>query len=225
MTPQRGAVHVLDLRSAEGAPVPTRATHVVILSEDGWNRAMRTVVAVPVVPGAPAVDVFHTAVADLGHADASIVQSIGVDALGPCVTVLGGDVLDNVARSVVAYLDLAALEARRVRRPPSLPAGHAAQKAIHWADLGLDERKRVLVVSPDERNAVAPYVTALYVTSRDKARRRAWQVPAAGGWVITGDLLVQTHRSLEHRRRPTPRRATAAEMTEVAGAVRGVLGG
>jgi mRNA-degrading endonuclease toxin of MazEF toxin-antitoxin module len=105
--------------------------------------------------------------------------------------------------------------------PADPPA--ARQKSIHWAALGLDERKRVLVLSPDERNAVAPYVSALYVTSRDKRNRRAWQVPAAGGWVITGDLLLQPQRALEHRRRPTPARATADEMAEVARAVRGVL--
>jgi len=222
--PRRGGLHPLALRRGDGTRVRTGATHVVVVSEDAWNRAMSTAICVPVYPGPPAVALFHVALGDLGHADVSRALSLPHDALGDELDELGRASLDDVARAV-AYLDLDALERRRTRRPVPMPTDPPAarQKGIHWADLGLAERKRVLVLSPDERNAVAPYVSALYVTSRDKRRRRAWQVPAAGGWVVTGDLLLRPRRALEHRRRPTPARATADEMAEVARAVRGAL--
>jgi mRNA-degrading endonuclease toxin of MazEF toxin-antitoxin module len=218
-------VHALDLRDARGRVVATLATHVVVISDDAWNARMATVVGVPVYPGEAAVSVFHTPVAELGYADASRTQSFAVSAIGTGVCELHRDVRDAVVRSAVAYLDLDELAHSRMRRPVAMSRDmpRARQRDIHWADLGLDERKRVLVLSPDERNARAPYVTALYVTSRDKRSRRAWQVPAAGGWVVTGDILLCAQRALEHRRRPAPRRATASEMAEVATGVRAVL--
>lgn len=223
--PRRGGLHPLALRRGDGTRVRTGATHVVVVSEDAWNRAMSTAICVPVYPGPPAVALFHVGLGDLGHADVSRALSLPRDALGDELDELGRASLDDVARAVAAYLDLDALAQRRTRRPVPTPSDQptARQKSIHWADLGLEERKRVLVLSPDERNAVAPYVSALYVTSRDRRNRRAWQVPAAGGWVITGDLILQPQRALEHRRRPTPARATADEMAEVAVGVRGVL--
>jgi len=223
--PRRGGLHPLALRRGDGTRVRTGATHVVVVSEDAWNRAMSTAICVPVYPGPPAVALFHVALGDLGHADVSRALSLPHDALGDELDELGRASLDDVARAVAAYLDLDALAQRRTRRPVPTPSDRptARQKSIHWADLGLEERKRVLVLSPDERNAVAPYVSTLYVTSRDRRNRRVWQVPAAGGWVITGDLLLQPQRALEHRRRPTPARATADEMAEVAVGVRGVL--
>jgi len=225
VTPHRGGLHPLELRAGDGTRVATRATHVVVIGEDAWNRVMGTSICVPVYPGPPVVAPFHLAVDGHGHADVSRSVSLPHDALGARIGLVDGPRLEAIARAAAAYLDLDALERRRTRRPVPMPTDPPAarQKGIHWADLGLAERKRVLVLSPDERNAVAPYVSALYVTSRDKRRRRAWQVPAAGGWVVTGDLLLRPRRALEHRRRPTPARATADEMAEVARAVRGAL--
>ncbi|MGA0121886.1 MAG: hypothetical protein ACO3KD_02605 [Gaiellales bacterium] len=224
MIVRRGGVHPLDLRDDRGRPATTRATHIVVISEDAWNLAMGSVVGVPIVPGAPTVDLFHVGIAALGHADASLAQSFGRASLGDEVLVVDPA---PVADAVAAYLGLDDLRAMRIRRPVPMPRdeSRARQKEIHWADVGLDERKRLLVLSPDERNATAPYVTTLYTTSRDKRNRRPWQVPAAGGWVITGDLLVRGHRSLEHRRRPSPARASAGEMAEVASGVRDLLSG
>lgn len=221
---RRGGVHPLELLDHDGERVSTRATHVVVISEDAWNIAMNSAVAVPVVPGEPMVDLFHIPVDGMGYADVSIVQSVRYADLGD--EVLAVDPAP-IAAAAAAYLDLDDLEHRRIRRSPVMVRDEprAQQKSIHWTDLGLDERKRVLVMSPDERNGTAAYVTALYVTSRDKRRRRPWQVPAAGGWVITGDVLLCTHRSLGHRRRPTPSRATVDEMAEVARALRHLLSG
>jgi len=96
--------------------------------------------------------------------------------------------------------------ARRVHKAPWAVAASRSQLAEAAASAA---QRRGMGVSEAE--------------SRDKRNRRAWQVPAAGGWVITGDLLLRPQRILEHRRRPTPGRATADEMAEVAVGVRGVL--
>ena len=225
MRPTRWSVHALDLRDARGRRVTTLATHVVVISDDVWNARMSTAVGVPVFPGEGGAPLFHTTVTGIGFADASRTQSFAQSALGAVDRELADADGEAIARSAVTYLDLDDLAAGRLRRPVAMQRDmpRARQRDIHWADLGLEERKRVLVLSPDERNARAPYVTALYTTSRDKPSRRAWQVPAAGGWVVTGDILLCGQRALEHRRRPAPRRATVGEMAQVATGVRAVL--
>lgn len=222
---RRGGIHPLVLRDAGGVRIATRAQHVLIISEDEWNLAMRSVIAIPIIPGDPQVGLFHVSVADLGYADASITQSFTLDSLGDERSVAEPAALRAASRAVAEFLDLDALARLEVRRPPGRQSNREwpRQKGIHWGSLGLDERKRLLVVTPDEHNALATYSTVLYVTSQDKRRRRRWQVPLDASWVTTGDLLLCRNAAMDQRRRPSPRTATSAEMGEVALGVRRVL--
>ena len=196
----------------------TRARYVLVISEDAWNLAMSSVIAVPIIPGDPQVGLFQAPVGELGYADASIAQSFTRESLGDEFAFADTPTLATVTTAVIGFLGLDALARMEVRRPPGRQPQRAwpRQLGTYWANLGLEERKRVLIVTPDEHNAVATYSTTLYVTSQDKRRRRRWQVPMAASWAITGDLLLCRHSALELRQRPSPQRATAAEMREVA---------
>lgn len=223
MNPQRGSVHRITCRGSSGGRA--RALGAIVISEDAWNRAMNAVVIVPIYPGPPQVSVFHIAVAE-GYADVSRTQSIAIDDLAPAEGDIPRATLERIARATADFLDLPSLIAREIRRPPAgrYPAGYPQQRGVYWTDLGVGERKRVCVLTPDEHNRVAAYSTTLRLTSREKPQRRDWQVPCEGGWIITGDLIVRPHGLLDHRRRPRPNAIPRAGMSEVARRVQGLFG-
>jgi mRNA-degrading endonuclease toxin of MazEF toxin-antitoxin module len=223
VSPERGSVHRITCRGSSGGRA--RALGAIVLSEDAWNRTMNAVVIAPIYPGSPQVPVFHIAVAG-GYADVSRTQSIAIDDLAPTAHDVPKATLERVARAAVDFLDLPSLIAREVRRPPAgrYPAGHPQQRGVYWTDLGVGERKRVCVLTPDEHNRVAAYSTTLRLASRDKPGRRDGQVPCEGGWIITGDLIIRPHGLLDHRRRPRPNAITRAGMREVAQRVQKLLG-
>lgn len=223
MTPRRGAIHPLTCRGGTGAR--PRARGVVVVSENAWNDRMNTVIGVPLYEGPPRVPIFHVAVGDR-HVDTSRTQSIAIDDLGRPSGAVATDVLERVAQAASDFLDLPSLAAREIRRPPSgrHPTDRPHQRGVYWTDLGLDERKRVGVVTPDEHNRVASHVTTVRLTSRDKRWRRDFQVPCEGGWIITGDLILRSHTDLDHRRRPRPSEIPRVGMAEVAVRLQGLLG-
>ena len=203
-----------------------RATSALVISADDWNRAMLTFVIVPIYKGTAQVAVFQIQIDADHYADASLVQSLDADDLGRELGIAASADLNRIGQAVADFLDLDALDRHEIRRPPARqkPGFWPHQRAIHWIDLGLSERKRVGVLTPDEHNAIAGYSASLYVTSRDKAWHRAWQVPCKGGWVITGDIIVRSHTALAGKRRPSPSELTRSEMGEVAERVRGTFG-
>jgi hypothetical protein len=58
------------------------------------------------------------------------------------------------------------------------------------------------VITSDAWNVRNDYATCAFITSRFKAWRERRQVPAGGGYAITGDIEPFPHVRLDHRSRP-----------------------
>lgn len=222
------------LRGALYALVPSSAARshaVVVLTTNTWNAAMSQVGAVVV---RREVDDFETPhaieLAGVGRAIGCAIVSLDAPAqpssvIGPLLRMLSPDELNALEERVCAFLDLPLLTAGRPVRPelPGDPTTYPAWGEVYRAGPPIDgERKRYVVVSPNRWNCIAPYVTVVRTTSRDKTNIDAFpRMQGGSARASCGDLSVRARGEilLMPRDRPTPRSLT---YTDMAGIGRGI---
>lgn len=218
----RGTIHELT-----GAP----NVGLAILTNDRWNSAMSQVGAALVRPEIlPVEEPYAVQLGDGRFVTAARVISLqtpaaepdGASPFGPAQGSLSTDELRRLEDALLRFLQLPLL----LRPVPQLrrPVGDASRYA-NWGELYVGnqltagERKRFIVVSPNEWNAATGVVSAIRTTS--KLKLNAAQFPKIQGGrihVCCGDLTTFGPGALLLRRqsRPTPATSTLAEMVAIA---------
>jgi mRNA-degrading endonuclease toxin of MazEF toxin-antitoxin module len=209
--------------------IPPAAERVLVLSEDRWNGTMKSSVIVPLYPRA-SEESQHAAllqppVDDDSYADCTLLQSLDDDDLGDLIAACAREALYAVVRGVRTYLDVDALLARKIKRPPA--GGRSTfwprQRDVYWGRRFETQRERYLIAADDEFNIRSDRTAALFLTSRSKNWRSRWQVAVRGGFVISGDIDQFAYVELDEQNRPQPGQFTRDEMAEVAAALVDVL--
>ncbi|MBA3332149.1 MAG: hypothetical protein H0T39_14985 [Actinobacteria bacterium] len=206
-------------------PGGAQASHALVLTEDDWNVSMADSVVVPIYrsPESKPSLVF-VALDDELRANCTRVQSLPHEFLGKTVRICSGEPWIRTRVGVRRFLDI---DRRFETRPAPAPAAPRTdwwprQNGIHFANntsIGPDD-KLYGVISDDDWNSLpeTTYAAAVRLTSKTKSQRRRWEVPVAGGWVVTGDLYSVSYGRFEHKPPPSryPSRLSDEESSQVA---------
>lgn len=185
-----------------------RAECVVVLSEDDWNEYANDSVIVPLFrePDARETIVRPRLDGEL-IADCTVVTSVAQDDLGEPVGECSGDLMAAVAAGVRSYLGIDdLLDPPRVRpRTPGRSSWWPRQGQVCRATRIAPTAKWTVIVSEDSSNVVLDHAVGARLTSvQSKSRRRRWEVPVRGGYVICNDLHAIAHSGFEPRPRQAP---------------------
>lgn len=216
----RGAVYALQRSGAAGSHA------VAILTTNTWNSAMAQVGAVVIREMPATFEAPHAVELTGGHAIACAVVSLDAPPLsssvvGELIRSLSPEELNEIEDRVCSFLDLPRLLAGRPVRPelPGDPTRYPVWGDIYRAGPVIDgERKRYAIVSPNRWNSVAPYVTVVRTTSRDKANVAAFPLIERGNARAScGDMSLRGTPEvlLDPRDRPAPRTLSHADMTAI----------
>lgn len=227
----RGTIHEL-----VNAPVAEPgAVGLAVFTNDRWNSAMSQVGAALVRPEILPVEAqYAVQLRDGRFATAARVVSLiaplaaggAPSPFGPAQGALTSAELAQLEDAFVRFLQLPLLlvPAPRPRRPLGNPAEYPNWGDLHYGNELIEgERKRFIVVSPNEWNAATGLASALRTTSRFRAdvaqfpRIQGGRVHACCGDLSTfgpGELL------LRRGSRPTPATCTLPELIAIA---RGVV--
>jgi hypothetical protein len=215
------------------AAVPgAAAAELLVLTEDPWNQAMRDSVVVPIyrIPD-PNPSVVEVLIADDLVAICTRVQNVPHEFFGASLGRCEMEPLTRVRIGVRRFLDIDARE--RQAPSPTPPTSRMEwwprQSAIHFATnprIGPDD-KLYAIVADDGWNSreSTSYTAAVRLTSHTKPFRVRWEVPAAGSFVVSGDLYSLSYHRFERRppRDPYPTALTPAETADVAASQRRAL--
>lgn len=200
MTPSRGWLYRLD--ESEGA----RASRVLVLSEDDWNRATSDAVVVPLYDDEPAAANPLRPPVDGLWADCSLVGGLPQELLVEELAPAQDEEVSAVAEGVRLYLDLdTLLNPPRLRRPVS--AGRSdwwpRRGEVYYGHRFEAQRERYAVITDDQWNVRNAHATCAFITSQFKRWRERWQIPlSTGGFAITPDIEPFEYSALEQRGRP-----------------------
>jgi mRNA-degrading endonuclease toxin of MazEF toxin-antitoxin module len=215
------------------AAVPgAQARLFVILTEDLWNEQMRDSVIVPVYDLVAGESAMSVALPDAQTAICTRVQSMPHEFIGPAVKRCPTEPLRRIQQGVSQFL---AIEQRRTKTetpPPDSPRDGwwPRQNDIHFASNAAigPEDKLYAVIADDDWNSLpsSSYTAAVRLTSKTKPQRMRWEIPVAGGWIVTGDLYSIAYSRFEqsHPRDPYPKSLTTVESSRIAGRQRTTLG-
>ena len=209
-----------------------RATHVLVLTEDIWNAQMGDSVVVPLydLPDATS-SVVLVEVGSKLRANCTRVQSMTRQFIGSAVARCPDDPWLRVRIGVRMFLDIDRRIAKTPADPPVRPRADwwPRQNDVHFARnaaIGPND-KLYGVISDDDWNSRVgtPSVAAVRLTSNTKATRLRWEVPVAGGFVVTGDIYSVALRDFERGPPPSkyPSRLTDDESAAVAKKQKAVL--
>lgn len=206
----------------------SRSHAVLILTSPEWNATMSQVGGVVVRQHVAALEEPHCvglAGGDIAVCCAVVsllAPSLEESPIGEAIRDLGPEELEQVEDRVAMFLRLPQLAAGRPLRPelPGDPARYPLWGDVYYAEpLIDDERKRYVIMSPNAWNAVAPYVSLVRTTSRDKANVAAFPLIEGGAArAACGDLSVRRHGEIiiDPRSRPTPRTVSFGDMSVIA---------
>ena len=224
----RGTIH--ELIDVTGAPPGSRG--LAVLTSDRWNARMTAVGGAVVRPEIlPFESAYSVRLSDGRFATAARVISVrtpdatlpgDASPIGPAQGALAADELAELEDGLVRFLQIALLLSASLRARP--PMGNAAAYP-NWGELYLGrepidgERKRFIVMSPNQWNRVAGMASAVRTTSQRKID--ASQFPSLQGGraqACCGDLATfgDGELLLARRDHPTPATCTLREMTAIA---------
>ena len=203
---------------------------LAILTNDRWNSTMSQLGGAIVRPDIlPVEAAYSVQVADGRFATAARVVSLrtvsdtdSTSPIGAAQTLLSADELLHLEDALARFLQLPLLlgAISRHRRPVGNISSYPNWGESYYANTPIaQQRKRFVVVSPNEWNAATPFASGIRTTSQFK--RDALQFPLIQGGLIRaccGDLATfgKNELSLGPRSRPTPATATLADMVAIA---------
>ncbi len=221
----RGTVH--EYAGAEGGGVG-----LVIVTNDLWNSRMSQVgVALVRSDILPVEAPYAIRLSDGRLATAARVLSLRTPeaataqmpcVIGPAQGALSADEVAQLEDALVRFLQLPLLlgPAPRPRRPVGDASAYPNWGDLYYARERIEgERKRFIVVSPNEWNSASGLVSAVRTTSQQKGdvpqfpKIQGGKIHACCGDVasfVSGELL------LRRQERPTPSTCTLAEMVAIA---------
>lgn len=222
----RGTIHELVETSGR--------TGFAILTNDRWNNTMSQIGGALVRPEIlPVEAAYSVQLKDGRFATAARVASFlsvsdadSSSPIGVAQALLSGDELMDLEDGLVRFLQLPLLlgPVPRPRRPVGDISGYPNWGEVYYANTPIaKQRKRFVVVSPNEWNSTTPFVSGIRTTTQFK--RDALQFPLIQGGqsrACCGDLATFGNQELllDRRSRPTPATTTLKDMIAIA---RGVV--
>ena len=215
----RGTLHGFDVPG-------TAALGAVVITNDRWNAAMSQVTVLPFVAAARPEDHgyvlgYRSGVISAARPLAVIAPPDPRSALGPPIASLSAGELDPLEELLCRFLQLPTLLAGVPA--PSRPVGDASTYPV-WGDvyrgpvLG-GERKRFVVVSPNEWNRTSGLAAGVRTTTQLKIDD-TWFPPILDGKsrACCGDATTLPHTQwrLARRDRPTPFTTSTKDMIAIA---------
>lgn len=173
---------------------------MVVLTAPSWNAVMSSVGVAMVRPEPSQLEAPHSiSLGKSGYAVGSAIVSLKTQPsveVGPLVRLLDASELSQLEDRVCAFLQLSPLVAKHVLRPaiPGDPATYPLWGEIYRAGPEINgERKRYVVVSPNQWNVAAPYVTVVRLTSQLKVNHVAFpEILGGQSRAACGDLTSRS---------------------------------
>ncbi len=215
----RGTLHNLDVPGAA-------ARGAVVISNDRWNAAMSQVAVLPLVASVPPAErtyalAYRNGVVTAARPLAVLAPPDPASALGPPIASLSNAELGELEESLCRFLQLPTL----LGGIPALPrpVGDASTYPV-WGDIYrgpvlAGERKRFVVVSPNEWNRSSGLAVGVRTTTRLKIDDLWFPVILDGATrACCGDATTLPHSQwrLGRRDRPTPFTTTTRDMVAIA---------
>ncbi len=213
-SPRRGTVYRLD-----GGSVGLYG--VLVLTNDVWNRRMRTVGVVP-VRAAASESLWEPIVALEPHIQTRVgfLASLPAERLIEARFVLTADQIRPVEAALADILALTDLCATPAMEPPLVPglADYPRWGEVYYAGPPIHGQvKRYAVVSRDDWNARAPVAIAVRTTSQDKSWGRAFPAILGGSArACCGDATTLVRGRFDLSGRPSPATLSFEDMVRVA---------